>query len=577
MISPTHEAPGDGAPASSILVVDDEPANLLAIEAALGDLGHRLLKVGSGEEALKQLLSGQFAVVILDVQMPGLDGFETARLIRQRPRTAHLPIIFATAYDQSDERVLRGYALGAVDFLFKPLQPSVLRSKVRVFVELFERTEAMKRQAAAIQAHERAAAERHLAEERARWERERLEGQMAEQRELARAMAARATELACTIAERSAAQRELKRTHARLAESDRRKDQFLATLAHELRNPLAPLSYAVGLLQDRDDPELTEIWQRIERQLAHVQRLVDDLLDVSRVTSGKIELRRADFDLREAVARAIELSRARIDEREHTLKVDLPEAPVPLRGDAVRLAQVISNLLNNAARYTAPGGHVTLTVKADGETAEVVVEDDGRGIEPKMLGTIFDAFVQERVGQGGLGLGLHLARQLIELHGGRVAAHSEGAGRGSTFRLELPIEASAAASPEPVPEAAEPSSGPLRVAVVEDQEDLREMVALLLARWGHEVEDAEDGAGGVALLTDWRCDVALVDIGLPDMEGYELARRVRAALGPRCPTLIAVTGWGQESDRRRALEAGFDGHLVKPVSPRDLRRALARA
>ncbi|MEQ8894263.1 MAG: response regulator [Sandaracinaceae bacterium] len=563
---------------SSILVVDDEPANLMAMEAMLGDMGHRLVKVGSGEAALKELLGGCFALVILDVHMPGLDGFETARLIRERSRTRHIPIIFATAYDQTDERVLRGYGLGAVDFLFKPLQAPVLRAKVQVFVELFERTEEVKRQAEALQTHEREAAERRFAEERARWERESLERQMAEQRAAAAVSAARAEEHARAVAECAAAKRELKRTNARLAESDRRKDQFLATLAHELRNPLSPLSYAVGLLQDRDDPQLTEIWQRIERQLVHLERLVDDLLDVSRVTSGKIELRLASFDLCEVAQAAVELSRTQLDAREHELRVTLPDTPVMMHGDAMRLTQVISNLLNNSARYTDPGGHVGLTVEADEERVEVFVEDDGQGIETSMLETVFEAFVQQRAGQGGLGLGLHLAKQLVEMHGGRIAVHSEGVGQGATFRLELPraeVKGSvqAGARGQDASDEQEPAHS-LRVALVEDQDDVREMLALLLNRWGHVVAEAEDGERGVALLTSWPCDVALLDIGLPDIEGYEVAVRVRAELGSRCPTLIAVTGWGQESDRRRALEAGFDQHLIKPVSPRDLRRVL---
>ena len=569
-----HVSPGQ---VSSILVVDDEPANLMAMEAMLGDMGHRLVKVGSGEAALKELLGGCFALVILDVHMPGLDGFETARLIRERSRTRHIPIIFATAYDQTDERVLRGYGLGAVDFLFKPLQAPVLRAKVQVFVELFERTEEVKRQAEALQTHEREAAERRFAEERARWERESLERQMAEQR-AAEVSAARAEELARAVAECDAAKRELKRTNARLAESDRRKDQFLATLAHELRNPLSPLSYAVGLLQDRDDPQLTEIWQRIERQLVHLERLVDDLLDVSRVTSGKIELRLASFDLCEVAQAAVELSRTQLDAREHELRVTLPDTPVMMHGDAMRLTQVISNLLNNSARYTDPGGHVGLTVEADEERVEVFVEDDGQGIETSMLETVFEAFVQQRAGQGGLGLGLHLAKQLVEMHGGRIAVHSEGVGQGATFRLELPraeVKGSvqAGARGQDASDEQEPAHS-LRVALVEDQDDVREMLALLLNRWGHVVAEAEDGERGVALLTSWPCDVALLDIGLPDIEGYEVAVRVRAELGSRCPTLIAVTGWGQESDRRRALEAGFDQHLIKPVSPRDLRRVL---
>ncbi len=559
-------------------MVDDEPANLMAMEAVLGEMGHRLVKVGSGEAALKELLGGRFALVILDVHMPGLDGFETARLIRERPRTRHIPIIFATAFDQTDERVLRGYGIGAVDFLFKPLQAPVLRAKVQVFVELFERTEEMKRQAEALQEHQRRAAERRLAEERERWERESLERQMAEQRAAAEASAARAEELARAVAECAAAQRELKRTNTRLAESDRRKDQFLATLAHELRNPLSPLSYAIGLLQDRGDPQLTQIWQRIERQLVHLERLVDDLLDVSRVTSGKIELRQAGFDLCEVARAAVELSRTHLDAREHELRVTLPDAPVMMRGDAMRLTQVISNLLNNSARYTDPGGHVGLTVEADEERVEVFVEDDGQGIETSMLEAVFEAFVQQRAGQGGLGLGLHLAKQLVEMHGGRIAVHSEGPGRGATFRLELPradVEACAhIAAPGRDAAVEESQARPLRVILVEDQDDVREMLALLLNRWGHVVEEAEDGERGIALLTGSSCDLALVDIGLPDIEGYEVAVRVRAELGARCPTLIAVTGWGQESDRRRAMEAGFDQHLIKPVSPRDLRRVL---
>jgi len=569
---------------TSILVVDDEPANLVAMEAVLGELGHPLVQVQSGEAALKELLQREFALVILDVHMPDLDGFETARLIRQRPRTEHLPIIFATAYDQTDARVLEGYDLGAVDFMFKPLQPAVLRAKAHVFVQLHERTSQIARQAAELRQHERREAEQRLARERERWEREALERKMVEQREAAEAMAARADELARTVAERAAAQRELKRINARLAESDRRKDQFLATLAHELRNPLAPLSFAVGLLQERDDPELTEVYERIERQLRHIERLVDDLLDVSRVTSGKIELRRARCELGDVVRAGVELSRAPIEAGGHELEVTLPDEPVPIEGDAVRLAQVVSNLLNNAARYSDGPGTVRLALLHDAGIAEIVVQDDGRGIAPTMVDSIFDAFVQEKVGQGGLGLGLHLAKQLVELHEGRISAYSEGIGEGSTFRIELPlaldpteVSSERRRRRTPVSPVELAPLRPLRISLIEDQDDIREMMGLLLTRWGHLVEDAATGEAGVALVQEWSCDVAMVDIGLPDIDGYEVARRLRASLGARCPTLIAVTGWGQESHRRQAIEAGFDRHLVKPVSPRDLRRVLSES
>jgi signal transduction histidine kinase len=580
MLNGSHQPESEDKPLDSldILVVDDDAANLLAIEAALGDLGPRLVKASSGREALRRLLQQDFALILLDVHMPSMDGFETAGLIRARQRNRHVPIIFVTAYGQSDARVLEGYALGAVDFLFKPIVPEVLRAKALVFVELQQRTAKVEQQARQIQEHERLEALRRLEEERRQWQEESLRQQMDEQKRVTAEIQSKAEELARTVAERESAQRELMRVNAQLAETDRRKDEFLATLAHELRNPLAPLSYAVGLIEGTEDVVLQEARVRMERQLAHLSRLVDDLLDVSRVTSGKVELRREPLDLRDAITHAIEVSRSLLDERQHKLVLDLAPDPLIVKGDAVRLSQVVSNLLNNAARYTDPRGTITVRAARDGGEFVLAVMDDGQGIEQELLDHIFGAFVQAQVGGGGLGLGLHLVQHLVRLHGGTVRAESTGLGRGAKFEIRLPVveglELPPPAEPTTQTHRAQRALRPLHVVVVEDQEDVREMVVLLLTRWGHRVDAVEHGEDGVRLIVDGRPDLALVDIGLPDIDGYEVATRARERLGADCPPLIAVTGWGQDEDRRRAMEVGFARHLVKPVSPRDLRRAL---
>ncbi len=560
-----------------ILVVDDDAANLLAIEAALGELGSRLVKASSGAEALKRLLEQDFALILLDVRMEAMDGFETARLIRQRARSRHVPIIFVTAYGQSDARVLEGYELGAVDFLFKPIVPEVLRAKANVFVQLHERTQQVALQAELLRKHEREQAMRALDEERRAWEREALQRQMVEQQRATEELAKKAEELARTVAEREAAQRELTRINARLAEADRRKDEFLATLAHELRNPLAPISYAIGLLDGTPDPVLRQVRERVERQLTHLSRLVDDLLDVSRVTSGKVELRAHPMDLRDAIQHAVEVSRMLVDERQHRLTVEIADEPLPMCGDVIRLSQAVANLLNNAARYTPDRGTIELSARRDGGELVLEIADDGQGIEPELLDQIFGAFVQARAGGGGLGLGLHLVQHIVRMHGGEVRAHSDGVGLGARFEVRLPLAAGVELPGHDDDEGAASLLGaaPLSIVVIEDQEDVREMVVLLLEKWGYRVKAAGEGLTGVRLVVDTRPDVVLLDIGLPDVDGYAVASAIRSELDGACPALIAVTGWGQDHDRRRALEVGFTHHLVKPVSPRVLRSLLA--
>jgi two-component system, sensor histidine kinase len=545
--APEPEAPSD-APADAaaeaaveaapdILVVDDDANNLAAIEVALGDLGRRLVKADSGRSALRQLLEKDFAVILLDVQMPGMDGFETARLIRARSRTRHTPIIFVTAFNRDDADILRGYELGAVDFLFKPIVPEVLRAKASVFVELQRRNAEIRRQADRLRELERLEAERRLTAERQRWEAEALR------------------------------------------EENRRKDEFLALLAHELRNPLSPIVTGLELFRQMglETEALERVHASMERQTKHLVRLVDDLLDVSRVSQGKIELRSERLELSPLLRQAVDSVRPLVEERGHRLSCEEIEPGLVVEGDAVRLVQVIANLLNNAARYTDPGGEIRLSAARDGGQAVVRIADNGRGIAPEMIDRIFEMFVQEREGGKGLGLGLTLVRQLVELHGGRVRAYSKGRGQGSEFVVRLPlVEAGGVAAAEAEEEGADVPLDGLSVVLVEDEEDIRQAMSALLESWGLVVEVAEDGRRGLDTIVERRPDVALIDIAMPGLDGYAVARRVRSKMGASAPRLVALTGFGREEDRRRAQEAGFDTHLIKPAAPRDLRRALRR-
>ena len=533
-----------------ILIVDDRPENLLAADAALTGLGALIVTARSGEEALKHLLETDYSLVLLDVQMPGMDGYETARFIRQRPRTAHVPIIFLTAHEGESRNVLRAYELGAVDFMFKPFEPDILRSKAQTLLALQERTEALAR----------LQVQHELELERQR--------QQADQ-----------------LARETAAKLQLAHLNEQLAEADHRKNEFLAILAHELRNPLAPLRALFDLAKQVPDKPLSARMIEIgDRQLTLLARLVDDLLDVSRITANKIELRPETIDLREIVETAITTSKPRITDRRHTLVPQISEAPIPVTVDSLRLVQVISNLLNNAARYTQPNGRVEIHCGISNERAFVAVKDNGIGIPADLVATIFDMFVQERVrsdGSGGLGLGLALAKHLVTLHGGTIEVTSGGRGCGSTFRVELPL-AGASESLRPRTRTADmepivlhPDSRPMRIVIVDDNEDARELVAHMLETAGHEVVMAHDGPSGFERILAHKPDAALIDIGLPGMTGLDVAR----ALKQRCPDLetrlIAFTGYCGEEAMARAGEAGFHDQLIKPVTMDALLRCLA--
>ncbi|MCK6591344.1 MAG: ATP-binding protein, partial [Polyangiaceae bacterium] len=378
-----------------------------------------------------------------------------------------------------------------------------------------------------------------------------------------------------------------------LAEADRRKDEFLAMLAHELRNPLAPILNAVHMLR-MSEPRIDPIHRRavlaMDRQVRHMIRLVDDLLDVSRITNGKIQLRKESVSLDVIVEQAVQTSRPLIEDRHHELSIALPSRTVRLLADPTRLTQIIANLLNNAAKYTDPGGSIKLRADVEGDGLILRVCDNGIGLSPEMLPKIFELFVQSERGadraQGGLGIGLTLVRSLVEMHGGTIVAHSDGVGRGSEFVVRMPLdpalqddtEAPSRTTPLPASEMppAEPSRS-LHVLVVEDNDDIRETLKDLLELCGHEVDVAADGASGVERTLALRPDVALIDIGLPGLDGYQVARKLRAELKPeeKRPKLIALTGYGQPGDKQRALDAGFDAHLVKPVDYDDLAHLLS--
>jgi signal transduction histidine kinase/ActR/RegA family two-component response regulator len=363
-----------------------------------------------------------------------------------------------------------------------------------------------------------------------------------------------------------------------LSDADRRKDDFLATLAHELRNPLAPIRTGIDILRMKGADSPTQpVLPMMERQVQQLARLLDDLLDVSRITRGKIALRMERIDLRNAVQAAVETSRPLIEQTGHQFSASLPEDALWVHADGIRLAQVISNLLNNAATYTPPRGQIVLKAERRGDEVHVCVRDNGYGIPPERLESIFDMFTQLESPvssmKGGLGIGLSLARGLVALHRGTIEARSDGPGRGSEFRVRLPAAATRATDPDVAPNL--PTDGTrLKVAVVDDHPDVASSLAILMGLMGHEVRVAHDGEAAVRLAEDFRPQAMLVDLGMAGMDGYEACRRIRTEAWGRGIRMIAVTGWGQEADRRRSAMAGFDDHLVKPVHPETLAKLL---
>ncbi len=559
----------------NILLVDDQPARLLSYETILADLGQNLVQARSGVEALEKLMKDDFAVVLLDVSMPGMDGFETASLIHEHPRFEKTPIIFVTGVHVTELDRLKGYKLGAVDYVYIPVVPEILRSKVSVLVELH------------LQRQELQTLNRSLEEANRRLELANTNLQEEKTRELEtlnQTLKRANTDLEHTNRVLQSEVAERARAEAALKEADRHKDEFLAVLAHELRNPLAPIRNAVEIMRRSALPDPQLAWSRdvIERQVKHLTRLVDDLLDVSRITRGNINLSREPVAVTTIVARAIETIQPLIAEQRHELTVDVPDESLEVEGDLTRLTQVLGNLLNNAAKYTDPGGFIAVNVRRVSTDVEIRVRDNGIGIPPELLPRLFQLFTQvdgaAHRAQGGLGIGLALVRQLIQMHGGSVTAYSQGSGQGSEFLIRLPLRVRAYrdAAVIPSPPVEEPGRRGHRILLADDNRDALDSLATLLQCDGHEVHTAADGAEALEVAAVCRPDVVLLDIGMPKLDGYEVARRIRAEPWGKNAVLIALTGWGQDEDRRRSREVGFDSHLVKPLDPEALSTLLAR-
>jgi signal transduction histidine kinase len=523
-----------------ILVVNDDAASLLALTSLLeqwaDDSNYEVLSARSGQDALREVLRHDFAVILLDVNMPGMDGFETAEAIHQRPRSADIPIIFVTAFLADEIDRLKAYQRGAADFLFTPVIPQVLRAKVQVFVALAMKNDQLKRQA------------------------EKL--------------SQRTTELIATN-KRLVREMEERRAAERTSSA---KDEFLAMLGHELRNPLSAISSASSLLgmPGVGPDSVGRARVIIQRQSQHLSRIVDDLLDLSRAMSGKILLSRKRLDIATLVSSCLDTFRATGRTKEYVIDAQL--TPGWVDGDATRLEQIATNLIDNALKYTPAGGRIEITVAAIGTEVVLRVSDSGVGIAPDLLPHVFDVFVQGAISidrsQGGLGIGLSLVRRLVELHGGTVSASSPGNSSGSTFEIRLPRTEAAVAADAPA-QAAALDAGKPTVLLIEDNDDGREMMATMLGTFGYPVLQAGDGLEGVRMACAHMPDVALVDIGLPGIDGYEVARRLRQEAATSGVRLIALTGYGLAEDQRRVLEAGFDTHLVKPVELNTLLDQLA--
>jgi signal transduction histidine kinase len=552
----------------NILVVDDRDENLMAVEAVLNDPTYRLVRARSGREALKEVLDQDFALILLDVVMPGVDGYETATLIRERPRSRQTPIIFLTANDWGAQHVFRGYTVGAVDYLVKPVPADVLRSKVAVFVELFNRQEAL------------------------RIGQEELEQRIADRtRELAEANLA----LSAEIEERVKIEKErvqlLRREQAARLEAERAnrlKDEFLATLSHELRTPLnAIMGWAHVLGQSAQDRDTVNRAATVIRQNATSQaQLIDDILDVSRIVGGKLVLDTSLVNLHKVVDDAID-SLAPAAAAKSIQVVRTLDRTISVIGDRDRLQQIVWNLVSNALKFTPKGGRVDVRVADKDGEALIEVVDSGIGIPAEFLPYVFDRFRQADSSMSrrhsGLGLGMAIVRHLVELHGGTVTVESDGENKGTRFCLLLTMHTGAAPEVSETPFVAASAPGAeveldrlngVHILIVEDDNDSRNVLAVLLQRLGALVEAVPTAKEAFDRVAHRRPDVLVSDIGMPDEDGYSLMRRVRQLGGERKLPAIALTAYARKQDADEALASGYDRHLPKPVAPADLIKAI---
>ncbi|MDV2995828.1 MAG: Sensor histidine kinase TodS [Chroococcidiopsis sp. SAG 2025] len=578
----------------NVLLVDDYPENLVALEATLNSLGQNLVKAYSGKQALKCLLEQDFAVILLDVQMPEMDGFETASLIRQRERSRHTPIIFLTAISDSDDLKSKGYALGAVDYLLKPIDPIILTSKVAVFVELFKKNLEVKRQAAQL---------------------------VAKNLEIFQAQAARQQAEAANLM----------------------KDEFLAVVSHELRSPLNSILGWSQLMQMRkfDEAKLCQALKIIERNAKSQAQLIDDILDMSRLMRGKVQLSIQPVNAIATIELLLESIRPQLEEKSLQLHTHLDPAAQTIAADPARLRQIIWNLLSNAVKFTPEKGQIEIRLSQESREqgagsreqgsrgaeeqgsrkvttvnyqrpttnyqlpttnyqlpittyAQIQVIDTGIGIRPEFLPQIFDRFRQADSSItrafGGLGLGLAIVRQLVILHGGTIEAHSEGEGKGTTFTVRLPLAnspstatSSSTGTPNLINLIANDESklnsllDGVNVLVVEDNNDSRDFIKFALEQAGATVTTVSSAADAVAYLERDRPDVLISDIAMPETDGYQFIQQLRATEQPgdKYIPAIALTAHAKPEDRSRSLAAGFQQHITKPVESTALIAAVA--
>jgi len=510
----------------NILIVDDRPEKRLALETILISLNQNIVTASSGKEALRHLLREDFAVILLDVNMPGMDGFETAALIRQRPRCATTPIIFISAVNDTETHVTRGYSLGGVDYILTPIVPEILRAKVTVFVELFRKTEQVKRQA------EQSA-------------------------EIIRAQAAR------QAAERANAA----------------KDHFLAMLSHELRTPLTPVLATVLTLADEPlSPELRDSLEMIRRNIELEARLIDDLLDLTRISNGKLPMTPSVVDAHQLLGNVVEICHGEIEAKKLQLNVDLSATRTHLIADPARFQQIFWNLIKNAVKFTPEQGSITIRSFDEGERMGIEITDTGMGMESDLVPRIFEPFEQgEAMRRGGLGLGLSIAKALVELQKGTITAESDGPGKGSKFTLSFPITTQlpeenvpVVASRKPAPAKTERSKP--RILLVEDHEDTNRSLTRLLEKRGYSVRSADSVKTALEWVEKEPFDILICDMGLPDGTGLDVVQKGF----PRTVFGIALSGYGMEADVSKSLQAGFRHHLVKPVDLNKLDEIIQR-
>lgn len=553
----------------NILLVDDQPRNLDALEAVLDAPDYRLVRAESADAALLALLKDEFAALVLDIKMPGMNGLELAQLIKQRKRTRHVPILFLTAHLQEDQDVLLAYGAGGTDYLSKPINPQVLRSKIAAFAELFRKTRAL---AGANLALEAEIAERQKAQESLRQVNEELEARVQER-----------------TADLTRINQALEQAKAEAEAANAAKDHFLAVLSHELRTPLTPVLITVQLLEDDASlsQETREALATVRRNVELEARLIDDLLDLTLVSRGKLALNLQDVDLNVVVRQAVETCSPEAADKGVRLVLDPVTPDCRTVGDPARLQQVFWNLIKNGVKFTPPGGEIQVRYRNEqvegAQRVIISVHDNGVGISPQLLTRVFDAFEQGDRDTarrfGGLGLGLAISKALVDMHGGAISAHSAGQGRGAAFTVSLP------AAPRVDERTLRPpqrsaarkhtnrDSPSMRVLLVEDHVDSARVLVRLLRHFGYDVTHAHDIASALRIARQSSFDLLISDLGLPDGSGHDLIRQLAAE---RPIAGIALSGYGMEADINCSREAGFLEHLTKPVTLEQLQAAIER-